>query len=75
MLGNDGVQDVKEFVVLGERVGCRGKLGCDANCKLDSRRRVGEKRENMASECPVVWKDILVRLSVADVGSIARLTM
>lgn len=70
MLCNDRVQDVKEFVVLGERVRCRGKLGGGANCKLGSRRHVGEKRENMASECPVIWKDILVTLSVVDVRSI-----
>ena len=42
MLCNDGLQDVKESVVLGERVGCWGKLGGGADRQLGSRRCIGE---------------------------------
>ena len=75
MLCNDGLQDVKKSMVLGERVGCWGELGGAADCKLGSGRRVREKRENMAVEGLIVWKDILLGLSVGDASSIARRTM
>ena len=48
MLCDDRLQDVEESVVFGERVGCWGKLGGAADCKLGSWRGVGEKREDMA---------------------------
>lgn len=66
MLCNDGMQDVKKSMVLGERIGCWGEFGGGADRKLGSGRRVGEKRENMAVEGLIVWKDILVGLSVGD---------
>ena len=47
-------------MVLGERVGCWGKLGGSTNGNFDFRRRVGKKREDMAVDGSVVGKDILV---------------
>ena len=60
MLCNDRLHDVKKSMVLGERVGCWGKLGGSTNGKFDFRRRVGKKREDMAVDGSVVGKDILV---------------
>ena len=48
MLCNDGLQDVKESVVLDERVGCGGELGGGANGKFGFRGRVREEGEDMA---------------------------
>ena len=60
MLCNDRLQDVKKSVVLGERVGCWGKLGGGANGDFNFWRRVGKKGEDMAVDGSVVWKNILV---------------
>lgn len=48
MLCNDRLQDVKESVVLGERVGCWGKLGGSADSKLGFGRLVGQEGEDVA---------------------------
>ena len=69
MLCNDGLQDVKESVVLGKRVGCGGKLGGSADGKFGFRRRVREEREDMAVDGSVVWKDVLISLAVGDAAS------
>ena len=69
MLCNDGLQDVKESVVLGKRVRCGGKLGGNADGKFGFGRRVREEREDMAVDGSVVWKDILVPLAVGDAAS------
>ena len=60
MLCNDRLHDVKKSVVLGERVGCWGKLGGGTNSNFDFRRRVGKKREDVTVDGPVVREDILV---------------
>ena len=75
MLCNYGLHNVEKSVVLEERVRCWGKLGGGADHKFDSGRVVGEKREDMASDCSIIWKDILVKLSVEDAASITRRTM
>ena len=69
MLCDDGLQDVKESVVLGKRVGCGGKLGGSADGKFRFRRRVREEREDMTVEGPIVWKDILTPLAVGVAAS------
>ena len=69
MLCNDGLQDVKESVVLGKRVGCGGKLGSSANCNFGFRGRVREEGEDMAVDGSVIWKDILISLAVGDAAS------
>ena len=72
MLCNDGLQDVKEPVVLGKRVRCGGKLGGSADGKFRFGRRVREEGEDMAVEGSVVWKDILIPLAVGDAASIGE---
>ena len=75
MLCYNGLQDVKKFVVLGEGVWCWGKFSGATDRKLGSGRRVGEKREDMAAEGPIIWEDILVEVSAGDARSTARRTM
>lgn len=75
MLRNDRLQDFEESVVLGERVGCWGKLGGSAHGKLGFRRLVGQEREDVAVCGSLVWKDILMSLTVGDAASIARRTI
>ena len=62
-------------MILGERIGCWGKLGGGADRKLGCGRHIGEKREDMAVERSIVRKDILVKLLVGDARSIIRRTM
>ena len=69
MLCNDGLQDVKESVVLDKRVGCGGKLGGGANGKFGFRGRVREEGEDMAVDGSVIRKDILMPLAVGDAAS------
>lgn len=69
MLCDDGLQNVKESVVLGKGVGCGRKLGGSANGKFRFRRGVREEREDVTVEGPVIWKDILIRLAVGDAAS------
>ena len=69
MLCNDGLQDVKESVVLGKRVRCGGKLGGCADGEFGFKGRVREEGEDIAVEGLVVWKDILILLAVGDAPS------
>lgn len=75
MLCNDRLQDVKESVVLGEGVGCWGKLGGSADGKLGFGRLVVKEGEDMAVYGWLVWKDILMSLTVGDAAGIAGHTI
>ena len=69
MLRNDGLQDVKESVVLGKRIGCGGELGGGADSKFGFRRQVREEGEDMAVDGSVVWKDVLIGSAIGDAVS------